>query len=419
MKKLAALTATTALGMVAFGFAPAQANTVIPATTTTANLQKALTAATPGSTVRLGAGTFSITKPLKVPANVTVTGAGTSQTVLKLAAGTWSAFNYAFVIMPSGDGSTITNLTVDGNRSSNATPPANAGGGIKVGNGWTVSNVRFTNLNYFKLWIHQVKNVTATNNTFDAIGGTASGNDNIGGGRTENVTLANNTFHATTRGNAIDLLRSKNLTITGNVLNAESGLERNIYLEGVQGATVSGNTITNGSITAKSDKSYSGTDANTMPANTKITGNTITNAVSQGIGIVYDTDTRGTVAGGGNEVSNNTVNGSGRSGIVIIHCAPALATKADSITGNTVINAFGKGGTTWGTGCGTVQAAGIAVTAGTDTVITGNSISDTRSPSLTAYGVWAGSKNAKAPLVNPVISNNTVSSNMKVSGVQA
>lgn len=412
-----ALGATVAL--MGLALAPAAAADItLEASTTTADLQKALTAATPGSTVRLGAGTFSITKPLKVPANVTVTGAGTSATVLQLAAGTWSAFSYGFVIMPAGDGSTISNLTVDGNRSSNPTPPTNSGGGIKVGNGWTVSSVRLTNLNYFKVWIHQVKNVTVRDCTFDALNGTSGGEDNIGGGRSDTVLLANNTFDASTRGNAIDLLRSTNLTITGNTLTAAPGLERNMYLEAVQGATVSGNTITNGSITAKSDKSYSGTTPNTMPGRIRITGNTINGSASQGIGIVYDTDARGTVPGGGNEVSNNMVNGSGRTGVVIIHCAPNLATSADSITGNTVTNAFTKGGSSWGTGCGTVQAAGIAITAGTNTVISNNKVVETRSPALMAYGVWVGAKNSKAPLVSPIVSGNTVSGPLKVSGTQ-
>ena len=419
MRRMAAVGASITIGLVGMGLAPAAADDTVPSTTTTADLQKLLTSAAPGSTVQLGAGTFTLTKPLKVPANVNLTGAGTAQTTLQLATGAWSAFSYGFVLMPAGDNVTISNLTVDGNRNSNPTPPSNSGGGIKLGDGWSVSNVRLTNLNYFKVWIHQVTGVTVRNCQFDALAGTSGNEDNIGGGRSTNVTITGNTFDATTRGNAIDLLRSTNLTVTDNVLAAAPGLERSIYLEAVQGALVSGNTLTNGSITAKSDKSYSGTDANTMPANIRITGNTITSAVSQGIGIVYDTDARGSVPGGGNEVSNNIINGSGRSGIVIIHCAPNLATAADRITDNSVTDAFGKGGTSWGTGCGTVQASGIAITAGANTVITGNAVRDTRSPALMAYGVWAGSKNAKAPLVSPVISGNTVSPTMKVSGIQA
>lgn len=419
MRKLGVLAATTIIGLLSSGFTSAYAADAVPASTSTADLQKILTEAAPGSTVQLAAGTFSVSKPLTVPANVTLSGAGTSATTLKLAAGSWSAFSYGFVIMPAGDGATITGLTVDGNRSSTSTPPANAGGGIKTGNGWTLNDVRLTNLNYFKVWIHQVKNVTVRDCQFDAINGTSGNEDNIGGGRTDNVTISGNRFDATTRGNAIDLLRSTNLTISNNTLAAAAGYERNMYLEGVQGATVSGNTITNGSITAKSDKSYTGTAANTMPANIRISGNTITNSVSQGIGIVYDTDSRGSVAGGGNVVENNTITGSGRTGVVIIHCAPALATAPDSITGNTVTDAFGKGGATWGTGCGTVQAAGIAVTAGTDTTILKNTVRETRTPAMMTYGVWAGSKNSRAPLVKPVITGTVVTANLKAFGVQA
>ena len=419
MRRIGTLAGIIALAGMGLGISPVHADEAIPASTSIAYLHKVLSAATPASTVTLGAGTFSISKPLKVPANVTLTGSGTSSTVLKLASDSWSNFSYGFLVMPAGDGSTVSNLTVDGNRSSNPTPTTNVGGGIKVANNWTVTAVRFTNLNYFKLWVHQVKNVTVSNCTFDAIGGTSGNEDNIGGGRTDNVTITNNTFDASTRGNAIDLLRSTNLTISNNTLAAAPGLERGIYIEGVQGATVSGNTITNGSISAKTDKSYTGTDPITNPANITITGNRITSAVSQGIGIVYDTDSRGMVTGGGNQVSNNVINGSGRSGIVIIHCAANVTTSSDRITGNTVTNAFGKGGTSWGTGCGTVQASGISVTAGKDTLIDSNTVIDTRTPLVSTYGVWAGSKNNRAPLVSPVITNTTVSAGMKAFGVQA
>lgn len=419
MVRLGTLAGMLTIALLGLGTTPVHADEAIPSTTSTADLQKILTAALPGSTVTLGAGTFSISKPLKVPANVTVTGSGTASTVLQLAPGSWSNFSYAYLVMPAGAGATIRDLTVDGNYSSNPAAPANTGGGIAAGDDWTVASVRFTNFNYFKMWINKVQNVTVRDCTFDAIGGISGGQDNIGGGGTENVTISGNTFAPSTRGNAIDLLRSKNLTIANNTLAAEPGRERNVYLEGVQGATVTGNSLTNGSISAGTDKAYSSTTIVSNPSNIRITGNTITSAVSQGIGIVYDTDARGLITGGGNEVSNNVINGSGRSGIVIIHCAAGVATIPDRITGNTVTNAFGKGGTSWGTGCGTVQASGISVTAGTDTVIDSNTVLDTRSPLVTAYGVWAGSKNKRAPLVNPVIINTTVSAGMKAFGVQS
>lgn len=418
MRRMGTLALMATGAILAMNLGPANATTLIPSSTSTADLQAILDNSPSGSTVTLGPGSFSVTNPLKVPTGVSIAGSGTDATVLKLAAGAWSAFSYGFVVAANGSGSTVRDLTIDGNRSGTASPPANSGGGLKVGSGWTVSNVRFTNLNYFKVWIMGVSDVTVRNCRFDAIGGSSGGEDNVGGGRSSNVTIADNHFDATTRGNAIDLLRSQNLTITGNVLRGAPRVERNIYLEGVQGATVSGNSLAYGSITAQTDKSYSGTEPITNPKDIVIRDNVVTDSVSQGIAIVYDTHTRGMRTGGGNEVSGNIVSKTGRTGIVIIHCAPDAATTADRITGNIVTDGFTRGEVSWGTGCGTVQPSGIAITAGRGTVITGNSIIDTRTPTMMKYGVWAGARNARALLVNPTISDNLVSASLTVSGVQ-
>ena len=84
---------------------------------------------------------------------------------------------------------TVRDLTINGNRvpvdsvGAGAKPRSNQGGGIRLSDGWTVTRVRFANLNYFRVWAKSVSNVTVSDSRFEETrNGVASGNDNIGGG---------------------------------------------------------------------------------------------------------------------------------------------------------------------------------------------------------------------------------------------
>lgn len=66
MRRIGTLAGIIALAGMGLGISPVHADEAIPASTSTADLQKVLSAATPGSTVTLGAGTFSISKPLRM-----------------------------------------------------------------------------------------------------------------------------------------------------------------------------------------------------------------------------------------------------------------------------------------------------------------------------------------------------------------
>lgn len=397
------------------GLAPAAATATTATATTEAQLVAQVAAAAPGTTVNLPAATITLTKPLAIPAGVTLAGAGQDLTTLRISRANWANFGYSFLIVPGANstGVVVQDLTVDGSRtkadpSAADSPTENQGGGIKLGNSWTVRNVRFANINYFAAWIRDVTDVTITGCRFDGDSGSTGQKDNIGGGRAAQVVIAGNTFKATARGNAVDLMRSSDLTIRDNVISGTATQEHNIYLEAVNRAQVTGNTLSYSAIGLKSDAGYSGVTKPVNPAGITVSGNKITNSKATGVSVTYTAGTDGMVAGGGNVVTGNAIANSGLAGIAIVHCVPGATTTPDQITSNNIANPFTRGDAKWGTGCGTVAASGIAITAGSGTVITGNTVSETRSTPLMAYGIYLGAERAKAPLTAPAVSGNTV-----------
>lgn len=386
-----------------------------------ADLADTVAAMAPGTTLRLPAGVFEVSAPLQLPAGATLTGAGPA-TILRISRANWDNFKFGFAIAPreSATGVTVTNLTVDGNRTNHggggANPAANVGGGVKLGTGWTVSAVRFTNINYYPVWIRGVRGVKVTGCTFDADGGSSAGKDNIGGGRSAGVTISGNRFAASITGNAVDLVGVADVTITDNVLTGSPAREHSLYLEGVTGARVTGNRISRGSITVTNDANYEGVEQAVNPRKVTISGNTVTDAPASAITITYGTADGGMTRGGGNRISGNTVDSPGLTGVAIVHCVPDATGKPDRITDNVVTNAFDRGASQWGTGCGTVASSGIAVTAGSGTVITGNEVSDTASRPGIQYAVYLGATRARAELRDPQVSGNSGPQSVEVTG---
>lgn len=119
-----------------------------------------------------------------------------------------------------------------------------------------ISQVRFTNLNYVKVWIYQVSPVVVRGCVFDALGGSASVNDNIGGGRFDGLILDSNIIDATATGNAVDLVRATHVAITNNVINGTPSSPQPIQLEGIKEATIIGNTIWYAGISIQSESRY-------------------------------------------------------------------------------------------------------------------------------------------------------------------
>lgn len=375
----------------------------------TAPINTALASLPAGWTLQLGAGTYRVAKPIVLPAMVTLTGVGMDSTRLLLDRRNWSNFGYSFVVVPGAagaGGATVRNLTVDGNRvavdsvGASTTPTANAGGGIKLGNSWTVTGVRLSNLNYFKLWAKDITGGTISNCQFADLGtGVSGGNDNIGGGNAKSLKITGNTFTARSIGNSIDLLRSANLTISGNVITGTASNPHNMYLEGVTDSIVSGNTLTASSISVQSNGNYASATEVVNPRNVTVTGNTITDPAVQGISLRYDA-TRGTATtGGANAITNNTITRPGTVGVVVMAAANGLVTSGDQISTNTVTDPFARGGSSWNCGYGVTAASGIVVAVAAGSDVSGNKVTDTRATSTTKAAVQFGISSGRAVTV--------------------
>jgi trimeric autotransporter adhesin len=383
-------------------------------------LQQAANLLQPGMTLYVPSGAFLLSHPLRMPSGTFLTGAGAERTTLLLDRRNWCNFGYTFLVTagPAGSPSisadvVVSDLTVNGNRTNvhpdDSTPdgPANAGGGIKVGSGWTVSGVRFTNVNYFKLWIYQVHGVSVTGNQFDALGGSASGNDNIGGGQDDGVTISGNTIDASATGNAVDLTRSTHVSVLGNTVNGAAGASHGIYLEGVTDSVVAGNVIDHAGISVQSERSYGLGLPVRNPQGVTVRDNTVDDAPAQAISVRYDTSVYGQLPGGGNTVADNLVRRPGRAGVAVIGCASDTATAGDVIAGNTVTDPFVTGLSSWNTGCGSVDPSGLVILVGAGDEITGNSVIDSAEVPTGWWGISVGARGGMGVPVITGMSGNT------------
>ena len=310
------------------------------------------------------------------------------------------------MITPAGPGArnvTVRDLSLDGSRSRGI--PNNSGGGIKAGPSWTIRDLHLSNMSYFRVWVYRVADVEVTRNVFDAEFGVSSGHDNIGGGRSRHVTLSSNRFDADTRGNAIDLVAPRDVTVVDNTVTGARGREHSIFLEGVRTAEIVGNRLVASSITLQGNADYRDKGSAVNPTRVRVEGNTVQDAPAHGIAIKYQDEGVRRAAGGNNTVVANEVSNSGLSGIVILHCTAGAASSSDSVIGNTVVNPFARGSSSWGTGCGTIPSNGIAVTGGS-AVVTRNSVIDSRPSAVTEFGVYLGAQGGPVPLGSVTVTGN-------------
>ncbi|MEV4639822.1 hypothetical protein AB0J80_20995 [Actinoplanes sp. NPDC049548] len=412
------------------------------------------TTPTSTATVLLRSGTYRLTKGLKLPPNVNLRGAGIAATTLLMdPTVNWKNFSYSFLVLPSDakqDGSTnlVSDLTVNGNCRTGAgapTPSAlpgrpgdpcdflaptgatgNTGGGIKVGDRWTVRQVRFTNFEYFKLWVSGTKDARIVDNRFDNWGGAESdGEDNIGGGGLNDGTvIENNQYDVTARGNFFDFTNALNTTVRNNIVHTNKTVAAarkvteygNLYFEGVMGGTVTGNVLEGSHIVLQSNARYSHVYPNkdvNQPRDILVANNHIMDSATAGVAIGYedylDTDNTGGTAddqmlqsaadsvdhyvrlGGNNVVRDNLIERSRESGILVYGNA-AVKKNPDTIVGNRVVNSGYAGSTTYNTGVGYFETAGIGVSAGTGDQIYGNEIVDDQARPTTWYGVQIGAR---------------------------
>jgi hypothetical protein len=397
-------------------------------------------------TVRLAAGTYRIGRPVALPPNVNLRGAGITATTLVLAPESWRTFGYNFMIRPSsadsynndtnpGSANLVSDLTVNGSCKVGAGAPDptilpsltcdlgapdNYGGGVKVGNRWTVRQIRFTNLNYFKLWYTSVTGAQAIDNRFDSWGGAGSNeNDNIGGGGfVKDGLIEYNQWDETIRGNGIDLTNANHLTIRNNTVHATPfylayrGVPDygSFIMEGVNTSTIANNVLYGSHLVLQSNSRYLHTNYNVNVYNAHdlvVTGNQIIGSFNAGITSNYDDYTpesgHTNDFGGANLIDGNTIVRPAQSGILVYGRLDVDKSRPDTITNNTIVDA-GYGGGTYYAGFDTT---GIGIGVGNGDTVANNTVVDDQASPTTWYGVQLGQRNAKTTITNTVLSANT------------
>ncbi|BFU45883.1 beta strand repeat-containing protein [Krasilnikovia sp. MM14-A1004] len=419
------------------------------------------------ATVLLDAGTYRLGRILKLPPNVNLRGRGITATTVSMITANWQNFNYGFLISwdhteQAGSSNLVSDLTVNGNCREGAGAPIpqdlpgrpgaycdfrgtdgslgsnNSGGGIAVGNRWTVRQVRFTNLEYFKIWVGDaVQDVLISDNRFDNWGGAESGNeDNVGGGsRNDNVVIEYNQFDKTIHGNSFDFTNAIRTTIRHNTVRSDGAVTAarketsgNMYLEGLVEATVTDNVLYGAGISLKTNGAYSHTDENkdiTNPLDSVVARNHIMYPEYAGIVVTYDDykdtsdNTFGTVGGwdksstlstdhivrpgGRNTIQDNVIEYANRSGILVIGSYDHTKVAPDVINRNTIRNAGWAGSTVYDTGAGLFDTAGIGVSIGDGDQIYANTVLNGPAKKTTWYGIDLGARSATSTVKNTAL----------------
>lgn len=255
MKKL--IIGATALGSLLVSGIASAATFNVPLDYST--IQAAVTAADPGDTITVDAGTYM--ENVVVDRALTLQGAGASSTFVD--AGNTGA---AFQILAN-------DVTIDGFTVQNGGSGLNSGIWMGDPMNVTISHNTFTN-NMFGIWADCGGNCVIENNLFDGNNTTGgSGAGGISADSTNGLTIRNNEFKNEMEGNpillqAVGLGAHTNLEVSGNSLhdNAFSG----VYALGVDGGIFTGNTIV---ATDATGLSFSGGNTNIT-----ITNNSITNS---------------------------------------------------------------------------------------------------------------------------------------------
>ncbi|MEU7907600.1 glycosyl hydrolase family 28-related protein [Actinoplanes sp. NPDC049118] len=411
------------------------------------------------ATVFLPAGVYTLTKALNLQPNVNLRGAGMTDTTLVIAPGSHANFKNSFLVRPefgatpvAGSTNLISDLAVNGSCKAGAgltdevVPPAvacdhgagnNAGGGVSAGDRWTIRHVRFTNLEYFKLWIRGTTGVRAVDNRFDNRGGAGSGDeDNIGGGgNATDTVVSDNQFDGTQLGNALDFTNAKGLVFRNNTVYTDPAMltrfsrpdNGSVYLEAVTDSEVSDNLFNGGHIVLKTNVGYTPTGTNkdvTNPARNIVRGNRIVGSYFAGITVNYNDykDPDGSIgrsdayvdpadltnhtlwSGGGNVITGNIIENPAESGVLVYGCFEAAKTAADTITGNVITGVGQRGTSSYGTGCGTFETVGVGLSAGRGDKIYGNVVSGGTN---TWYGVQIGSRTATTTAADTVLTDSS------------
>ncbi len=368
-------------------------------------------------TVFVPAGTYLLSRPLYLPAGVTLAGAGLARTTLLLSWADLSNFSYNYVVAPVDETATdvtIRDLAVDGGRRASACADGrytgscqlNHGGGVTVGSRWTVRQVRFTGINYFKLWICGVSDVRVLDNRWDNLGkGVGSGaEDNIGGGcGAKAITIAGNSLDESIVGGVIDLTRASFVAVSRNTSQKNS-----VIFEGVTDSSITDSTVVRGDVNVISNSRYasSADHGNYNPARNTLARNTIDGG-AWGVNISYaNRDGATNHPGGANVVTQNKILRTSHMGIVVSSCQHGAKTMPDTIDRNIITDTNTAGTGSYNAGCAKFDPVGIGLGAvGRDRIV-GNSVIDTRTPPRTAYAISVGDLTGDCPASDALLSGN-------------
>ncbi|GAB1646151.1 putative Ig domain-containing protein [Krasilnikovia sp. MM14-A1259] len=385
------------------------------------------------ATVLLDAGTYRLSHSLRLPAYVNLRGRGITATTLSMITANWSNLRGGYLIDHSSaeyadeTTSLVSDLTVNGNcregagapnpqdmpgrpgepcdyRGAGGWPsPADAVGGMSVGEGWMVRQVRFTNIESVRIRLDDpTRHVHISDNRFDNWGGAESGEaDNVGGAGAEYVTIEDNQFDTTASGDSIHLVGGWRDTIDNNTVRSDRAVAaaRNkrvagsFHLEGMSAASISGNVLYGAHIRLDwmTDVEYEGgRKIYRNPADTVISGNRVSVADDAGIVVAYGKNPGGPTddivdEGGNNVIRDNVVEYADQSGIVVYGDAGKRV--PDTLTGNTIRNAGWSGSAFYDTGAGRFVTAGIGIGIGNGDRIYGNTIADDPARRTTWFGI--------------------------------
>ncbi len=336
-----------------------------------------------GGTVYLMEGTYIIDGSITLPANVTLSGAGSS-TIIKLKNSIGTTLTG---ITQSGtpNRAVISNLKLDGNKTNNLIASGNQDGiSIAGGNpGVKINSVLVEQFNHYGITITSASNGSISNSTIVGNGSSATDRGIYLGSSTSYYSITGNAIQGNAGLGILLNLSSANNTITGNTVQGNSGTGISMFSSN---NTISSNTVSGNVDGIELQSSQSTVIGNTITSNTgngislssngnTITGNLIVSSGLDGISTVG--------ASTNNIVSDNRIIDSGSVTAASNGISVAGGSNYTNITNNYITDSGGTG-------------YAISITSGTNTYLSGNTYSGTGASSINESGtgtIFAGQLN--------------------------